>query len=352
MPAATRTWVESNPADAARRVAVRDGAVAEAEAELECALDDVDRYIVAFSGGKDSIALVIRLLELGVPRERIELWHHLVDGQGARFFDWPSTLAYCRAFADAFNLPLYCSWRIGGFLREMLRNDTPTAPVKFETPSGPDMVAGGAGPGGTRLRFPQVTSDLTVRWCSSYLKIDVAARVFTNDARFDAGRFVLLTGERAEESAARARYSRTKPHGATTRTRIVTQWRAVHGWTEAQVWAAMQRWRVNPHPAYRLGFGRLSCMTCIFGNDDQWATVAQLSPDILYLIASYEESFNATIDRKHEGVLVRANRGTSMIPPGLDDLAKASQEETFEEPIFVDDWQLPAGAFKHTGGPT
>ena len=38
-------------------------------------------------------------------------------------------------------------------------------------------------------------------------QIDVAARVFSNDPRFAQGRFLLLTGERAEESAARARYA-------------------------------------------------------------------------------------------------------------------------------------------------
>lgn len=35
--------------------------------------------LVAFSGGKDSLGLVLRLLDLGFPRERIELHHHLVD---------------------------------------------------------------------------------------------------------------------------------------------------------------------------------------------------------------------------------------------------------------------------------
>src|SRR6185437_14385284 len=33
-----------------------------------------DTIIVAFSGGKDSMALLLLLLHLGVPRERIELW--------------------------------------------------------------------------------------------------------------------------------------------------------------------------------------------------------------------------------------------------------------------------------------
>lgn len=53
-----------------------------------------DCYVVAFSGGKDSVALVLHLLELGVPAEKIELWHHLVDGrEGSALVDWPCTTA-------------------------------------------------------------------------------------------------------------------------------------------------------------------------------------------------------------------------------------------------------------------
>ena len=44
-------------------------------------------YYVAFSGGKDSIALVLYLLDQGVPHERIELHHHLVDGRSESFMD-------------------------------------------------------------------------------------------------------------------------------------------------------------------------------------------------------------------------------------------------------------------------
>lgn len=313
-------------------------------------LEEVERFLVAFSGGKDSVALVLHLLDLGVPRDRIELWHHLIDGEGPRFFDWPITSAYCAAFAEAFGLTLRWSYREGGFEREMLRDGTPTAPVVFDTPNGP-MRVGGRGPPGRRLRFPQVTADLSVRWCSAYLKIDVAARALANDPRFRSGTFALLTGERAEESRARAHYPRAEWHRAATRARRVVQWRAVHAWPEARVWQAMERWRVNPHPAYRLGFGRVSCMTCIFGHDDQWATVRELAPEVFERIARYERAFGSTIDRKRT-VVERADRGRSLLPPGTSDLARASQRERFNEPMLVDDWRLPAGAFRHTGGPT
>ena len=75
-----------------------------------------DQYVVFFSGGKDSIACFLSLVELGVARDRIELWHHEVDGRenGVRLMDWPSTPAYVSAFARAFGVKLFYSWREGG----------------------------------------------------------------------------------------------------------------------------------------------------------------------------------------------------------------------------------------------
>lgn len=59
-----------------------------------------DRVCIAFSGGKDSLALLLHVLELGVPREKIELHHHLVDGrEGSTLMDWPITESYCEAIA-------------------------------------------------------------------------------------------------------------------------------------------------------------------------------------------------------------------------------------------------------------
>lgn len=232
-------------------------------------LSAYDRVVVAFSGGKDSLAALLHLFDLGVPAGRIELHHHQVDGVGPSFMDWPVTPAYVAALAGYFDLPLYRSWREGGFLREMDRDGDPTAAIRFETPSGAVGRAGGAGPPGVRGRFPQVAADLSVRWCSPALKIDVLAGAIRGQDRFGDGRTLVVTGERAEESPARARYKVFEPHRTSCGRRHVDHWRPIHDWSERQVWDTIAAASIRPHPAYSLGWSRLSCRCCIFGSPNQ-----------------------------------------------------------------------------------
>lgn len=323
-----------------------------------CDVLSYDRIVVFFSGGKDSVACVLHLLECGVDPERIELHHHLVDGrEGSSLMDWPVTDAYCQAFADAFSLKLYFSWKEGGFEREMNRENTRTAPIRWMTPEGDIRVAGGdGGKCSTRKRFPQVAADLRVRWCSAYLKVDVGARILTGDMRFREGRTLVVTGERAEESASRSRYCGFEPNRSDNRNgarvkRHIDHWRPIHQWKEEAVWAALKRHRVNPHPAYHLGFGRTSCMTCIFGSANQWATVRHIAPERFERIARYEEMFGSTIHRT-KSVHAQAAAGQPYrVDPALIERAMSTSYPDSE--ILVDEgaWVYPAGAFGESTGP-
>lgn len=319
---------------------------------------DYDRIIVAFSGGKDCTACFLHLLELGVDRSRIELWHHEIDGrEGGRLrMDWPSTPDYCRQFAAAFGVPIYYSWKRGGFECELLRENAKTQPILFETPGGLGQGGGLGGKLATRRRFPQVSANLSVRWCSAYLKIDVASIAITHQERFRDGRTLFVTGERAQESAARARYAEAEAHRTDNRAgrlrpRWVDHWRPVHGWSEVEVWEIIKRWRVNPAPAYHLGWGRLSCMMCIFGSANQWASVRQVAPEQFNQVATYEAEFGCTIQRT-ESVRQQADRGT---PYRMDpEAVRLAMSEEYTGPIILppdQEWQLPAGAFGENDGP-
>jgi 3'-phosphoadenosine 5'-phosphosulfate sulfotransferase (PAPS reductase)/FAD synthetase len=323
-------------------------------------LNSYDHYIVATSGGKDSQACILHLLECGIPKDKIELWHHLVDGrEGSTMMDWPITEDYVQKFGDSLGLKVYFSWKQGGFEREMLRENSRTAPTTFEMPEDDNIiecsVGGIRGKNSTRRKFPQVTASLSQRWCSAYLKIDVCTAAINNQIRFRDKRTLVVTGERAEESAARANYKEFEPDRSDNRDgkrikRHVDHWRPVHSWSEKEVWDIIERFKINPHPAYRLGWGRLSCIKCIFGSDNQWATINQIDPKGFNKIGQYEKEFGLTIHRTRS-VYDRIIKGSPY--PNLDpEIVKLGLNKFFTEEIILRDWVIPCGAFGENAGPS
>jgi 3'-phosphoadenosine 5'-phosphosulfate sulfotransferase (PAPS reductase)/FAD synthetase len=328
--------------------------------------DQYDGIIVSFSGGKDSLACVLHLLEQGVPAERIELWHQCVDGRperDRRFFDWPCTEAYCEAVAHALGCRFLLQWREGGFWGELTKGDPaprPTAPVGFELEPGGLAAgrigrSGGTGEAKSRMMFPAVSADLMTRWCSAVLKIDVAAGAITNDPRFkEGGNVLLVTGERRQESANRSGYATVDRHKSSTQKRRVDQYRAVLEWREQEVWDIIKRWRVRPHPAYYLGWGRVSCFPCIFGSPNQWASVRALDQKQFDYILSLERKFGHTIQIEGD-IEERASHGKSFVPKDPQNIRLAMSEEYPADLAIVpetEEWRLPLGALGQVAGAT
>lgn len=166
-------------------------------------LEEYDKIIVLFSGGKDSLAAVLHLLELGVPKEKIQLWHHDIDGGNpTRKMDWPVTQAYVRAVAEYLGITLLPSWRVNGFWGEVYRIGA-SWPIQYTDPETGEMLECRLSDKqvrsaelrekiltdleqneletmGFRLKFPAKSGNLAVRWCSSILKITVADMVIRN----------------------------------------------------------------------------------------------------------------------------------------------------------------------------
>lgn len=165
-------------------------------------LESYDLIAVLLSGGKDSIACYLKLLELGVPKEKMELWHHDIDGgHPYRRMDWRCTHNYVQAFAEAEDVTLRRSWRVNGFFGELYRIGA-SEPIEWQDPetgiirrckpssnyikclkirqhAAEDMEKQLMAYG-YRMKFPMKTGDLNRRWCSAYLKIMVFDMVLRN----------------------------------------------------------------------------------------------------------------------------------------------------------------------------
>lgn len=356
---------------------VKPAPVAEVVLDID-QLNTYDRIIVFFSGGKDSIALVLLLIELGL-RQKVELWHHRVDGVDKHLFDWPCTDAYVSAFAKAFGLQIYFSWRSGGFRKEMARANERTAAVVYEDQDHKLHEAGGVrGKLSTRRKFPQVSADLSVRYCSAALKIDVASTAICNQARFKHSRTLVLSGERGEESEARAKYNIFEPDRSDNRKREayimrytplaskvkpyvierliepgkddrhVDRWRPIRDWTEEMIWNIMKRHSVRPHPAYILGFSRVSCAYCIFANSQAYASAYSILPEQGDELIAIEDDFKHTMKRK--GTIRQLISAGTPFPSVMNnrELVAIAKSKSYPLSIILppeEEWLLPAGAF-------
>lgn len=232
-------------------------------------LEMYDLVIVLISGGKDSIACYYKLLELGVPKSKIEFWHHDIDGgHPSRTMDWRCTANYIRSFAEAEQIPLRVSWRKNGFFGELYRIgaselieyvDPETGEIYQCPPSKKYMecqklkvaaiseMENKLAEFGYRMKFPMKSGELSRRWCSAYLKIMVADTVLRNmnsvaanltKTRMDI-KLLIVSGERRGESVGRSKYNEIEIHrtnAVSKHHRTVHQWRPVIDYSEKDIW--------------------------------------------------------------------------------------------------------------------
>jgi len=186
------------------------------------------------------------------------------------------------------------------------------------------------------------------------LKIDVCAAAVRGQDRFLGIKTAILSGERAEESSSRAKYKVIEPDRSDLRNgrrkRYVDRIRPVHDLTEVQVYALIEKYKVQPHPCYYLGWNRCSCKFCIFGNSDQFASAYALSPAQGDKIIGMEDKFGCTIKRKLALTdVIDAGTPYKAITAKM---AKVATSHSYTLPIFTNHWQLPSGAYTTGCGPT
>jgi hypothetical protein len=93
---------------------------------------------------------------------------------------------------------------------------------------------------------------------------------------------------------------------------------------------------------------------CIFGGPDEWATARALMPGAYGQVRERERTSGYTIHREYT-VDALADDGTPLCDVAeMDRHRRALLSRTYDGLILCDpgDWRLPAGAFRHGGGPT
>tara|TARA_R110000764_G_scaffold542_8_gene2097 strand:- start:10578 stop:12209 length:1632 start_codon:yes stop_codon:yes gene_type:complete len=325
------------------------------------------KVLIAFSGGKDSVAMVLKALFIDkIPKSQIELHHHKVDGESdSNIWDWPCTDSYCKEFAAYFGIPIFFSFSGGGITAEIFRNGTPRFPMYFQEKENGPFKERPSNPNKTKevLAFPAIGNDLGTRWCSSVAKIEVMSAILNNSIHFitDAN-IVVMTGERRLESQNRSKYNEIEvmKNTALTKNRKCIVWRSVIDYTEADVWELYKTHKVQPHPCYELGWSRCSCQLCIFNDADTWATANDLSPDRVSKIAKIETDLKAlgselpTLYNEFERIpfdppqFIKSgvNKGKERLTKGkkLDNLfdAKVNKGKSFVTPAQKERWAKEA----------
>lgn len=321
-------------------------------------LSDYDHIIISESGGKDSMACLFYLLNLGVPSEKIELWHQCVDGRGADhvdLMDWPVTESYIEAVGQHFGIQTVYQWRQGGIYNELMRKDSLTGDVYYTTEQGEIIhLPTKNGKQSTRLKWPAMSADLRVRWCSPYVKIDVFRRVLNNHLKYKDKKVLVVTGERREESPNRAKYAEAEIHPCNSKSRLVHAWRPVIDWSEQQIWDEYETRKFLPHPAYILGWNRTSCFGCIFSTADLWAMMREIAPERFNQLVELERELNHTIDTNRVSLVEKANLGTlERLPKDarLSQWVELALNRNFEaSDLIMGKWELPAGALRGSAG--
>lgn len=354
-------------------------------------LEEYDLVAILLSGGKDSIACYYKLLELGVPKEKMEFWHHDIDGGNPeRRMDWKCTQNYVRSFAAAEGVKLRLSWRVNGFFGELYRIGA-SEPVEWLDPDtgevrqcrlsrnylqcreikekAADEMDTQLRKFGYRMKFPAKTGDLSRRWCSAYLKIMVADTVMSNLSRLqelgisgeknrksENVKILVVSGERRGESKGRSKYNEIEIHRTNAPAkahRIVHQWRPVIDYSERDVWEMLKRHRVNPHPCYRAGWNRCSCAMCIFSTPKLFAGIREIYPNEFRKLKNDEEILGFTLDNKCD-LETFVGDAESCVYHGDDKALRSLVTGEFtEDDVYVKGrWLYPAGAFHGAeGGP-
>jgi len=250
-------------------------------------IDSSTLLVVNHSGGKDSQALMaaaVALVEAGIVEARqVVVVHAPLAG-----VEHPGTLEHIEATIGDYPLELAHARKADGSPRTLY--GTVRERGAFPAPNG-------------------------ARWCTSFLKRDPINREIKRIAK--AGGFdkvLSMEGIRAQESDARANKAalevcgrnttKQRPDGSFLRQQWI--WRPLLDWQIEDVFAEIAAVGQEPHPAYAMGWSRLSCMFCIMAKRSDLELSARHYPEAFAEVVALELEVGHTIaTRKAKGKLVK-----------------------------------------------
>lgn len=222
------------------------------------------RYIITFSGGKDSVATWLYLTrELLLPKVEC-----IFSDTG---HEADQTYEYIGLLEREHGLPIE---RIQPTIEDF-RGEMGEAKIRerLGVPEGVDVWQEPLTMERLSIlkrRFPSTMA----RFCTEHLKlIPMRNWVKTRVEDFDSA--VMVTGVRAQESIARAgrvTWSRDDLTG-------LMLWMPIHKWTHEEVFALARKHGVPPNPLYLNGMSRVGCWPCIMARKNELAQLAMRYPE-------------------------------------------------------------------------
>jgi 3'-phosphoadenosine 5'-phosphosulfate sulfotransferase (PAPS reductase)/FAD synthetase len=228
-------------------------------------------YIASISGGKDSTAMALHLMEQGIEFDPV-------------FFDtgWEHAAVYEYIEND---LPRVLGKPVRIVEGRVYDLDEETEQIAREFEARLDRRSAMVRLCLHKAMFPSRIR----RWCTQLLKIEALKAVLA-----DLDLPVNCVGIRSAESAARAKL----PERELSTSLDCMVWRPILAWTKADVIAIHNRHGIAPNRLYLQGAERVGCWPCIFSRKSEVRFMSETDPARIDLLADLEAAVFRLARRK------------------------------------------------------
>jgi 3'-phosphoadenosine 5'-phosphosulfate sulfotransferase (PAPS reductase)/FAD synthetase len=272
-------------------------------------LHDYDVVLVSISAGKDSMALLVAVVELALA-QGYDLGRIIAVHCDLGRVEWAGTAELAAEHAremDVHFVRVANKVDLLDQVRQRKRNLVRKAGELREAAE--DARAVGDVAAASLLAAQSAKKAATPTWFSSAARyctksqktgeveklMTALVKVWREAGNTDRPIRILNTlGIRADESPARALKKPFGPNSAINTRRTVTRWLPIFTWSEAQVWATIRASGLRVHGAYQINMSRLSCALCVLGSRQDLVTSARANRGLVDEYTDVEDEVEAT----------------------------------------------------------